>query len=362
MQTFLLVLFSILFLNLLPIGNKRRTKVILPISFLILWVFLAFRYNYGVDYISYNHLFYNSDDYSRSVESEPLFWRTMGLFKYYYQFIIFQTTALCLTCFYFVRKYIPSHYYWLFFLIFMCHSGMMFTAIAALRSSFAAIVFMWGTEFFFLRKSRPLLYLLSIIFAYFFHNSALLLVLFPFSDIIVRHLSRKGWVFLVLIGFVVSLTSITHYVELLLNMFSSTSSISGYSDYVGGKFVDSSFTVAVTHLILAAPCYFLFENVLKNNIAVEYQRIASISLVFMILHMLGIDFQNRLMVCVFLLYIISIISLLPSLNQTVKCAVLGFVVFSTVWSCYVMFSILAFQNPEGSFWYYQTIFDLPKFP
>ena len=111
MQTYLSVLFSILFLNILPFGDKKRTRVILPISFLILWVFLAFRYNYGVDYINYNHLFYAPELFEENIKSEPLFWNIFKSFEYYYQFIIFQATVICLTFYYFAKKYIKRACY-----------------------------------------------------------------------------------------------------------------------------------------------------------------------------------------------------------------------------------------------------------
>jgi len=365
MQTYLLVLFSILLLNILPLDDKKKVKVILPISFLILWVFLAIRYNYGVDYITYHELFYGYKNYDRSMENEPLFWWLMSQFDYYYIFIIFQTTAICLTVYYFVQKYIPSQYYWLFFLIFMCHSGMMFTITTAIRSGFAAIVFMWGTEFFYLRKFRPLLYLFSIYLAYLFHNSAILLLLFPFADYIIKKISQIGWIVLLAIGLIISITNISNYLEFFLTKFSSSDAMSAYSDYIGGKFVNSSITVAITHLIFALPGIFIFKSIIFNeNIEPAYKKISSITLLFMLLHIIGIDFQNRLTVCVCILYIISISKLIATqnTNSIIRHSIICVVIFNAIWNCYVMFSIQAELDIVGSFWYYHTIFDAPRLP
>ena len=352
-------------MNILPFGDKKRTRVILPISFLILWVFLAFRYNFGVDYINYNHLFYAPDTYDRSVETEPLFWWVMGLFEYYYQFIIFQTTVICLTLFYFVRKYIAPQYYWLFFIIFMCHTGMMFTITTAMRSGFAALTFIWGTELFYLRKSKPLLYFLSIFVAYLFHNSAILLILFPFADLIIRKLSQKGWIVLTLIGMLISVTSITEYLELAMEQLSDSSAISGYSYYLEEKFTNLSITVAITRLFFVLPGFFLFKYILFNkNIEPEYRKTASITLLFMIMHIIGIDFQNRLLVCICMLYIISMLKLLitTSNRPIIYYTTIGLIIFCAIWNCYVIFTIQAIEQPEGSFWFYQTIFDAPQLP
>lgn len=365
MQTYLSVLFSILFLNILPFGDKKRTRIILPISFLILWVFLAFRYNYGVDYINYNHLFYAPDTYDRSVESEPLFWWVMGLFEYYYQFIIFQTTVICLTIFYFVRKYIAPQYYWLFFIIFMCHTGMMFTITTAMRSGFAALTFIWGTELFYIKQKKPLLFILTIVISCLFHNSSVLLMLFPLSDYIMKRMSQKIWAIFVGIGFIISITSISSYVETLLSMLSDSNSLSSYSNYIGSKFGDSSFTIALTHLFLAIPGFYLFKYINEDkSISIEYKRISYLTLMFMLLHVIGIDFQNRLTVIFGLFYIISITTLIKATKRDtiIRYAIFGLVIFSTIWSTYVMFTILAIEQPEGSFWFYQTIFDAPQLP
>ena len=365
MQTYLSVLFSILFLNILPFKERIRINVILPISFIILWFFLAFRYNYGVDYINYNQLFYEPDTYGRSVETEPLFWWVMGLFEYYYQFIIFQTTVICLTFFYFIKKYIAPQYYWLFFIMFMCHSGMMFTITTAMRSGFAALVFIWSTELFYIRKNKPLLYLLSIVISYLFHNSSVLLVLFPLADYITKKMHPKVWAILVGIGFIISITSISNYIETLLSLLSDSSSLSSYSDYIGSKFGDSSFTVALTHLFFVIPGFYLFKYINEDKSAsIEYKRISYLTLMFMLLHIIGIDFQNRLTVALCIFYIISIIALIRATKRDtiIRYAILGLVLFSTIWSTYVMFTIQAIEQPEGSFWFYQTIFDAPQLP
>lgn len=365
MQTYLFVIISILFLNILPIGNKKRTRIILPISFIILWAFLAFRYDYGVDYINYKQLFYDFDEQSRTAKNEPLFWNIFKSFEYYYQFIIFQTTAICLTFYYFVRKYIVPQYYWLFFLLFICHSGIMFTITTAMRSGFAAMVFMWGTELFYLRKSKPLLYFLSIYLAYLFHNSAILLILFPFADLIIKKLSQKGWIVLTFIGLFISVTSIRDYLGLIMEQLSDSAAISEYSYYLEERFANLSITVAITRLIFVLPSFFLFKNILFNkDIEPEYRKTASITLLFMIMHIIGIDFQNRLLVCICILYIISMLKLLVTTSNRpiIHYTTLGFIIFSTIWSCYVMFTIQAIEQPEGSFWYYQTIFDIPRLP
>lgn len=364
MQTYLIVLCSILFLNLLPFSDRFRIKVSLPISMIILWVFLAFRYNYGIDYISYNTLFYDPELYSRSLNSEPLFWWVMKLFNHYYQFIIFQSTVICYTFYYFTKKYISPKYYWLFFILFMCNTSMMFTITTAMRSGFAAMVFIWGTEFFYLRKSKPILYLGSIFLAYLFHNSAIMLIIFPFAEIISKKMSLKAWITLVIIGFIVSLTSISSYIESLFNLLPSSSITSSYSEYLdNNKFGNTSLTIAITHLFWALPCIFIFKYTTNKNEHPIYKRIASITLLYVLMYIFGFDFQCRLSVLLFPFYIISILHLLSTTNSTlIKSGTIALITFSAIWTTYIMFISQLIEQPEGSFWFYQTIFDAPSLP
>lgn len=365
MQTYLTVLFSILILNILPLSDNKRRNIILPISFIILWIFLAFRYNYGIDYINYNKLFYAIDEHDIRLESEPLFWWIMKQFDYYYQFIIFQTTAICLTFYYFTKKYISPNYYWLFFVLFICHTGMMFTLTTAMRSGFAGLVFMWCTEFFYLRKNKPILYFLSIYLAFLFHNSAILLILFPLSDILIRKMSIKVWIIFIILGFIISITSISNIIETALSEFSDSSNFSSYSKYIGNKFVNSTFKITLVRLFLVLPGIFIYKEIIYNNkIIPVYKKIASLSLIYMVLHIFGFDFQNRLTVIIYIFYIISASQLLPALERKpiIRYGVLGLILFTAIWSAYIMFDQQLYLNPEGTFWEYQTIFDAPRLP
>ena len=53
------ILFFLLFINLQPTSKNKRKKYVLPISFVIITIYWALRYDYGLDYWNYYNLFYN---------------------------------------------------------------------------------------------------------------------------------------------------------------------------------------------------------------------------------------------------------------------------------------------------------------
>lgn len=152
MQVHLIILIIVLLLNIIPQRFIRRKRYILPLSFLIITVYLSIRYNYGPDYFSYLHSFYSGAQEKTYGTSEVLFYGFMHLFSKYYMFIIFHTIIVMFTFYYFVRKYINSKYYVLFFFLLLCSPGMFLNVISALRSTLAACALLWGVEFFYLRK------------------------------------------------------------------------------------------------------------------------------------------------------------------------------------------------------------------
>ena len=363
MSTWLTVLFVTILLNLFPLKLEKRKKFILPISFIILFVFLAIRYDYGVDYLTYQRIFYSPELYSRGFGSEPLFWWFFFLFKHYYQFVIAQTFLICGTYFYFVTKYVSPKYYFFFFFVFMCYPGMMFTTIAAMRSSIAVVVFLWGTELFFLQRNKPLLYVVSIFAASLCHLSAIHLLLIPLAYNFLDKMSPKIWAFIIFAGLLVSMTLITQMVGNALDYFSEDT-LGDYSKYIGGKFNESSSSYAILRLFVIVPGFYIYRVFIyghnKNTIA---YKISTIAIVYFTINSFGLDFQSRFAVLMFLFVILSISYMFDTKYNMFKKLAISAFVFYVVWYDYIMFVRLKTMiGMQGNFLFYQTIFDLPQLP
>lgn len=366
MKEFLYLLIFLLSLNLLPIKDYIKEKYILFISFIILFLFIGLRYNYGIDYLTYERLFYSPGLYDRGVEKEPLFWWLASLFPKYYQFVLFQSLCICYTFYYMVKKYVPCRYYALFFLAFLCYPGMMFTIVPAMRNTFSALIVIWGIELFYLREYKPVYWLASIIVSGFFHNSSFFFIILPVIPFLIKKMKFSWWLGLCFVGLIISTTSITDFVSQGFSLLSSeTTQI--YRGYIGNRFSESSITVAVLHSFLLIPGFFAFKyvKIYKDFESVEY-KITAIALFFITIYCFGIDFQQRISIAMFLYVIMSVVYVLNvcELSLTINRIVLFVFVFFVVWQCYIMFLQMhsLYMGMEGNFLYYQTIFDAPYLP
>lgn len=364
MQIYLLLIFFVLILNLIRIDNCPKKKFILPLSFLAIFSFIGFRYDYGTDYLKYMVTFYFPENYGRDMSREPLFWAVMLFFKKYYQFILFQAFAICFTYYYFVRKYLTPNYYFLFFLLFLTSNGLFFSNMAAERTCFAGIAFLWGTEFFFLKQYKPIFWGLSIIVAYLFHHVAIQLLIVLLMYKFAHNISPKVFALIIITCLIISMTSITSYVSYGLSLFSEDS-ISGYSVYLGEKFTDSNLSHTIVRLFILIPGYFIYkEHVPNYGIDSVKYKFACLSSSFMVVEALNMNFQQRTTILLFVFVIISFIYLFEDIqNRSLKYIITGLFVFYILWQTYVMFVQLQddlFQS--GNFWFYHTIFEESQLP
>lgn len=363
MQVHLILLLLVLFLNLISKRFIDRKKYILPISFLIIGLYLAIRYNYGSDYFSYMNFFYADIQQIQFGTGEFLFFNLMSLFDKYYIFIIFHTIVLMSTLFYIVRKYINDKYYILFFFIFMCTAGMMFNMISALRSTLAACVLCWGFEFFYFKKKRILLFYLIVVIAAFFHTSSLAFFIVPIFDFIYKKTNYK-FLFLLLC---VSLISSMFYTNILFRFFTSTINIFG--DYSVYNDKSTTFGSNINGVILKSlylfPSFFILKH-LKNQKGVKYY-VGMLSVLFLFISLIGLDFEGRFTSYLFI-YVIIALSFTLSLenNKLNKIFCVTPIVIVTIYGLYYMyFSMYLYRFSsyyEGNFLWYQTIFSIPQLP
>ena len=164
-------------LCLLPFNEKFRRNWILPICIILITVYMAIRYDYGLDYWSY-YTGFTAEEH-RTEWNEPLFWLFGSIFPKYYQFISAISCLSMIAVYYIVRNCISESYYALFFLFFFCIPGMSFTMMTALRSVMAFVFLSYGIYKYYIKNYNIGLYLLFVIIASLFHNSALLFIFLP---------------------------------------------------------------------------------------------------------------------------------------------------------------------------------------
>ncbi len=178
--TIFLGFFSILFAYL---AKFEQGKWGLKVSFILIFVFISLRYNFGNDYNEYLKIF-NSLSNSKTIDIEFLFfqfyepgWIFLNwIFKDLGFFImnIFLAFFSCLIYYRFIKKYITKEYYWLSLFIYIFFPGFLLIQSSAMRQSVALMLFLFSIDY--INKKYIWRYFITIIFAGMFHYSALLLL------------------------------------------------------------------------------------------------------------------------------------------------------------------------------------------
>ena len=153
----------------------------LKISFLLIFLFLALRYEYGNDYGGYLDRFIEITGYSKiflTGERWEPGWRFLILiFKPFGFFAMTAVLALfnCVVYYRFIKKYVPPYYYWLAVFLYVFNPYLMLVHSSAMRQSVAISLFLVSIDF--LVRKRPIGYFICIALALSVHKSGL--VLFP---------------------------------------------------------------------------------------------------------------------------------------------------------------------------------------
>jgi hypothetical protein len=173
--------------------SSGRWKNGLKISLFIIFIFLAIRYDFGNDYKAYQNLFNNIISHSslKDVLKDPTLYGEIGwkvlcwLFKPFgfFTMVAFISAITIVILFRFIKKYVPSKYYWFVILIYFFSPYYMLIMASAMRQELAVILYLLAIDF--LIEKKPVPYLLIVIIATTLHTSAIVLtvlVVFCFVD------------------------------------------------------------------------------------------------------------------------------------------------------------------------------------
>lgn len=184
MQT--VILLNILVVTISFFARFKQTKYALEVSFLIIFLFTALRFNFGTDYQSYLKLFSSIHSYSSifslNVEFENIekgwlilcfIFKPIGFFG-----MIFVLSAfICYTYYSIIKKYVAVNYYWFAIFIYVFTFEIMMIQFSAIRQALAIAIFINSTKYL-TEEKKPIKYLIMILFAGLIHTSAF--IMFPF--------------------------------------------------------------------------------------------------------------------------------------------------------------------------------------
>lgn len=183
------IIISIIVCFLSSLVYSTKKSKYLGYSFFILFLYLALRYDFGNDYMSYYELFNTTketpwseittlfavNNFGEIMEPGYIFLNKLfSTFSGFFLFIAFQSLIFCLVYYNFIKKYVPPKYYWLSLIILIIDTSLMVRSISGIRQSIAVFCFVYSIEYIISRQA--LKFYLLIVLAILFHSSALILL------------------------------------------------------------------------------------------------------------------------------------------------------------------------------------------
>jgi len=177
--TIILGLFAVLFAYS---AQHNKTRWGLKASFILIFVFLAIRYKFGNDYITYLNNFnylkqFDQIKFNDGITGyEPGWLVVIWLFRNIGFFVLIPTLALfnCVVYYRFFKKYVPAQYYWLAVFVYIFYPEFMLIQLSAIRQSIAILFFITTLNFF--PKKNAIHFFFIIGLAFLFHTSAIILI------------------------------------------------------------------------------------------------------------------------------------------------------------------------------------------
>ncbi len=338
--------------------NNIRVRYILPLCFIIITIFFAIRYNYGLDYWHYYERFSAgwTQRQFESGSSEALFYLFMNSFDSYFTFIIVHTLILMASLYYLTWRNCDYRYYALFFFIFLANNELATNMISALRNSMAASILWIGLDLFYIRKKRWLQFAGVVIFAFFFHTSVIVFLMLPIMDVFIMKVKpRPMFIILCLLLF---------FRLSFANMIfgwagANVPFLQTYEHILDKKDVEYNFNSIIYFSCMLFPSYFICK---RKRLFIEKgcSGVYVLGLFFLFMFLTGLDFEGRFSIYLMVFFIYSLSIVMTTFNVMGKAiALLPLTVF-ILYGVYLTYTGLLSSEyllEPGNPLFYNTIFD-----
>lgn len=350
-ETILLGLFSILFAY---IAKNENTRWSLKISFVLIFLFLALRYNFGNDYEKYLNRFIEIGSLGRIdfwEEFEPGWTLLNWLFQPLGFFAMTAVLALfnCVIYYRFLVKHVPVSYYWFAVFLYIFYPDFMLVHSSAMRQSIAITIFIFSLDY--LYKKDAIRYFLCIGLASLFHFTALILIPVYLLTFLNQKLSKIYCIIFVFIYVLLFIFGqyLSNYVIPLVGVFSEK-----YEFYQNAGVVNTGFGFIYYSALLVLLLY--FERFQHLKIALFF-RIAIIGFLFMPLTLI-IEMISRLGMYFAPATIIAYPNIIKVIKKPInKIILLTLLITITIYQFVQFFNSDTYKDNFGT---YQTIFSTPQ--
>ncbi len=152
-------------------------------SFAVIFLFLALRYDYGIDYMAYYDVFNAIGELSFSQLGQAAFndwgyvfsnWLFAQLGLNFYFYVAAVAFLQCAVLYNVIKENVPSEFQWLAVAIYLFNPTFMLIQCSAIRQTIAIFLFLYSIRFIIRRK--PLKFIVCIILGGLFHRSCLFMM------------------------------------------------------------------------------------------------------------------------------------------------------------------------------------------
>lgn len=164
-------------------SNFKTGKYALFASVSVIFLFMALRYDYGIDYMEYYDAFEEISYLSFAELHEASLvdwgyvfsnWLFARLGMNFFCFVAVVTLFQCFVLYRTIRQYVPNEYHWLAITIYLFNPSMMLIQCSALRQSIAIFLFLYSIRF--IIEKKLLWFIACIVIGGFFHRSCLFML------------------------------------------------------------------------------------------------------------------------------------------------------------------------------------------
>ena len=339
------------------ISQYKKYEWGLKVSFILIFLFLALRYDFGRDYMGYYRIFESAKSYSFIQLFDGTLYGEIGwlilcwMFKQFgfYVMVAFLALFSCLLYYRFFINYVPANFYWLAIFLYIFNPGLMLLHTTAMRQSISIALFLLSIEY--IVKKDVIRYILIIGFASLFHKSALVLLPVYFLSFIKERLSYKSA--LLLFTIVILMFLFSDYLKPIVSnlIFSSFENYENYIHLEGS--LRSIIGNIYFFLILIIFIYLLpiweGKAAIINKIFIIYFTIYPLSILIMFILRVGMYFDPIML---------SVIPLMTiGLNKKVQSLKIIFILIIIVRTLYAFTSLYKTEGGYEDYGVYQTIFN-----
>jgi transmembrane protein EpsG len=340
------------------LARYKGHEFFLKVSFFLIFLFLALRYDYGNDYPAYLLAFFDINSYASidyldtSWDFEPGWLFLCRLFQPLGFFAMVAVLAAfnCFVYYRFIKEYVSPGYYWFAVFLYVFNAALMLTHSSAMRQSLAICLFLFCIDC--INKKHAIRYFLCIGLACLFHSSAEILLLVYLLGVFDWKINRTMAIFLF-----ATYLLLFQYGGLLipaLNRFVG-SNFSRYEEYGGTAEMRSGLGLVFSSALFGLVLYYDFFQTEKTSLLFKIfilsYFIVPLSLSLAMLERLGMYFEPAMLI-VFPTIVLNI------KNFVFKIALLALIGFLTLYGFYMFFQSETYREPFRT---YKTIFSAPSF-